>query len=577
MKNKKKVISISLAAVCVIVIAAILFFNANFKDKWNSVKTNDLKDTKIYVEYANSKRIMTTLFFPKDYNMQVSGTFVLQKKEKDTYKTMKESSELPSDKDFGGFYNDSLDKNKYRNISFATLGFEFKDYYEKLEAGKYRLIFPVKANKKEYYMSIPFEITLDYEYTGEPKYKNKNVTTSVDMSLVKEYENCKKYINYSDFILGVDNQTFSRGLYNHLKEIELTTYKGKKEKITDLDKLHDTYAYFCEANMTRSDNEIYGSSFYNIVSSESTKFITMKIPEDAKKEKDKKTTVNMIFDYNGVKKRIECIVSGHFLTLTTDDFGFDNGLTPDSPTGFLLPLKNKQKSKNVYDYYVFNELEDVLNGLHKKSAVKNTESEDDDGEDDTYNDSESITLSADSIKLDKKIYKSINDASVKQAEWLEENKDLLRKYLQESNADNFDGFESGEKFYIYKFPIKVWNNSHGAVDESECSFLMFDKNKQDFYIITTSLDDNGNINIEDGQGYKSFDGEFIKQHKNTKYLYVKADMYHECLVDKDNNIHQESGNIKISGDFAGEFDFNKMGFSYNEVTKTSDCAEITIK
>ena len=80
MKNKKKVISISLAAVCVIVIAAILFFNANFKDKWNSVKTNDLKDTKIYVEYANSKRIMTTLFFPKDYNMQVSGTFVLQKK-----------------------------------------------------------------------------------------------------------------------------------------------------------------------------------------------------------------------------------------------------------------------------------------------------------------------------------------------------------------------------------------------------------------------------------------------------------------------------------------------------------------
>lgn len=355
-KIKYKIIAVS-AAIVVLAAAVItgIILQIRGNSAWDDISVNQLEDIKIYVRFVNSKRIYIDTFFPLDTSTIISDDYILQVKDGNDWSTI--GTDTDSKLEYGTADNSSIDDEKYPEIGYNSHQHEFIKDYGILDKGSYRIVFGAKRKKTEYYLAVPFDITLDYEYQKEPEEYEYTVTTNWGQGeLAEYYEQCHDYITYSEFPLGFENQTFSMDLYKHLKKAVLASGKTKQE-ISGTKELKKLYQYFAGAVMTRTDGGIYGATFFTDAD---LLYKTMEPPQKTE-ETGQSYGLTLTFGYNGTKKEIRCNISGHRLVVETSDFAFREQISERFPLGELIPAKEKKKLN--MEFYVFNKIGKAMEGM----------------------------------------------------------------------------------------------------------------------------------------------------------------------------------------------------------------------
>lgn len=352
-KTKYKIVGVSVAVVLLVAaMIVVVIFRGRGRGTLVDVPVNQLENLKIYVEFINSKRMRVEVFFPLDSFPLISDNYVLQRKGSDGWRAV--GTDIRAKMEYSTPNGRTVDDEKYPNVGFETRQFEFINDYDKLDKGSYRVVFGAKKKEKEYYLAVPFDITLEYEYLEEPEDYEYIVTTSFgEEELAEQYENCKEYVTYCEFPWGFENSTFSLELYRHLKKVTLVSGKDKLE-IIEADKLRKLYQYFAGAVMTRTDDEEYGATFFV---DDELYYKTMPVPY--KQEQTGQTyQVDFLFDYKGEEKKINCEVSGHRMVLETTGFAFSENISKRYPIGRLL--FDEKEETMAMEFYVFNEIEKAL-------------------------------------------------------------------------------------------------------------------------------------------------------------------------------------------------------------------------
>lgn len=355
-KIKYKIIAISavLAVLAAAVITAIIL-QMRGSSPWEDISVNQLGDIKIYVRFINSKRIYIDTFFPLDTPTIISDNYILQKEDGNSWETIEASAEPGLE--YGTADNSAVDDEKYPETGYNSHQYEFIKDCGVLDKGSYRIVVGAKREGKEYYLAVPFDITLEYEYQKEPEGYEYAVTTSWGQGeLAEYYEQCHGYITYSEFPLGFENQAFSMDLYKHLKKAVLASGKTKQE-ISGTKELKKLYQYFAGAVMTRTDGGIYGATFFTDAE---LLYKTMEPPQKTE-ETGPPYSVTLTFGYDGTKKEIRCNISGHRLVVETSDFAFREQISERFPLGELIPAKEKKKLN--MEFYVFNEIGKAMEGM----------------------------------------------------------------------------------------------------------------------------------------------------------------------------------------------------------------------
>ena len=354
--RKNKVIVLFSVIALLMVVAAVIIFRVQGKKSFEEVPLNRLKNTKIYVDFVNSKRIHFNVFFPLDSSTVVSDNYIVQKKAGEEWETLGEDTR---DKmEYGSPNGFPIDETEYPQVGYETKEYEFIDDYGGLDKGKYRVIMGAKTQGKEYYLSIPFDITLEYEYLKEPTDYEYSVTTNWGQEeFIDIYKKCKDYVTYSELPRGIENSMFSFDMYKHLKKITWVSGSDKLD-ITKADKMQELYQYFAASVMTRTDEEVYGSTFFT--DDDTLYYRTIPVPENIEQGEENYQVI-FFFEYDGKTKKMDCQVSGHSMVVETTDFAFRDGISERFPMGGLYPVK---RGKNmVMGFYVFNDIENVLEGM----------------------------------------------------------------------------------------------------------------------------------------------------------------------------------------------------------------------
>lgn len=364
MRNLKKIIiAVFVIAIGVGVLTGMRYFNS---DPLEHVSLNQLKDFKIYVNYVNSKRISFDVFFPiYDYKVEDSPTYTLQEKgEGGSWNTLFSVKDKGCGPRTMSIPDMSVEEDawNYEDVGFASLEYDFIQDYQCLETGDYRVIFPLKVNGRKEYFEIPFEISGGYLYEIEPEEYEYTAATYSPLDFVEEYEMCKDYITYDAFVNGFQNMLFSRDLFEHMTKIIIISEDGSRE-IQEADEMHDFYEYFAMASLSRSDGGIGGATYFYNLDRDTFWNNTLNVPRNMGKS-DQTRTVNFFFDYEGQEKSISCEISGHKLIVRTRDFDFDEDMSEQLPLHELMPVDHGEE--RTMEYYVFNEIEEVLINYQKK-------------------------------------------------------------------------------------------------------------------------------------------------------------------------------------------------------------------
>ncbi len=360
MNKKKKIAIITFLAISAIALAV---YFATSRPQTRHGKLNTLKDVKIFVGFANANRISMEIFFPLKDEVIIPGTYELEQKASNgKWKTVKkaysydtddlENTSVLSESIYDACEETSKDE-KYKDIGYGTQIFEFIERYGSLEAGTYRVIFPVRKDSKRYDLSAEFSIDREYEYTDEPE--NSIATTTSYLELIPAYEACLasgEYVTYGDFPLGFQNRTFTKNLYTHLSGMELSL-DGKKKPVAQ-NHLKKTYEYLASSILSRQGKSVYGSTLFSNDDDLSFNPLRSNQKDEASK---KDLTLSLTFDYDGKKKEISCTINGHRLKVETTDFFFDEEASSILPWGEPEPITEKNKGTGISaEFYVYNEL-----------------------------------------------------------------------------------------------------------------------------------------------------------------------------------------------------------------------------
>lgn len=360
-KKIKKRVWIGIAVLLAAALGLTLFFFLQRKsaDPPAEMQVNQPEDIKIKIDNVNSRRMNLRIYFPLDrYKLVTSDSYYLQQSAgKGGWKTLycggdidtytlewDESIEISTDHEPG----------KYANIGFASLEPDFLQDSGCLEAGKYRIVLPVKIKGKKYYLAAPFEISDGYDCAEEPTEYEYIPMVFAGLDWVDDYENCRDYVNYDEFLSGFMNHTFNRDMYQHMTKIRIDSGSSSRE-ISVREEMRELYAYFTGATLSRTGKEKYGSTFF--ADSDTLEYKCLDVPNAA--ETDEPTQkVEFFFDYDGTERRMSCEVRGHILTVRTTDFAFDESASERFPVKPLQPIEEKKEIE--LEYYVFNELAKAL-------------------------------------------------------------------------------------------------------------------------------------------------------------------------------------------------------------------------
>lgn len=361
-KKIKKIVWIGIAVLLVAALGLTLFFFLRRKsaDPLAKVQVNQPEDIKIKIDNVNSRRMDLRIYFPLDqYNLVTLDCYYLQQSAgKGGWKTLYYGGD--TDTNHSSEWDESIEVStdhepgKYVDIGFATLEPDFLQDGVCLEAGKYRIVLPVKIRGKMYYLAAPFEISDGYDCEVEPRGYEYTPMVFAHLDWVDDYENCKDYVNYDEFLSGFMNHTFDRDMYQHMTKIRIDS-GGSSREISVREEMRELYVYFTGATLSRTGEEKYGSTFFADL--DTLEYKCLDIPDAA--ETDGPTQkVEFFFDYDGTERRMSCEVRGHILTVRTTDFAFDESASDSFPVKPLQPTEEKKEIK--LEYYVFNELAKAL-------------------------------------------------------------------------------------------------------------------------------------------------------------------------------------------------------------------------
>lgn len=353
MKKRYLIIGISITVVLIAVVLGLVFFRGRQEEQLKNISVNQLENIKIYVNYVNSKRICLDFFAPLDSSIVVSDNYALQKKSGNEWKALRANTRL--NMEYSSLAPMPIDDEKYSQIAYESKLYEFIRDFDRLDKGSYRIIVGAKNKEDEYFLAVPFDVTLEYEYLEEPTDYEYSVTTSFGQEgLADEYEKCVDYITYSDFPLGFENFTFSLDLYHHLKKVSLSSW-GEVLEISEEEKKRELYQYFSGAILTRLDDAIYGSTFFTDI--DTLYYKTLQVPEKQKQEGNA-FQLRFYFDYDGKSKEINCQVRNHTMKVEMIGLAFSDDLSERFPLGDLMPVESDERQ--VMEFYVFNDIEKAL-------------------------------------------------------------------------------------------------------------------------------------------------------------------------------------------------------------------------
>lgn len=363
MEKKQKRVWIGIAVLFSAALGMALFFFLwrQSADPLAKAQVNQPEDIKIKIDYVNSRRMDLRIYFPLDqYKLVTPDGYYLQRSAgKGRWRTLYHGGD--ADTDHNSEWDESIEVStdhepgEYADIGFATPAVDFlQDGGACLEAGKYRIVLPVKIRGKKYYLAAPFEILDGYDCEEEPTEYEYSTMVFADLDWVDDYENCRDYVNYDEFLSGFMNCTFGRDMYRHMTKIRIDSGDSSRE-ISAQEEMRELYTYFTGATLSRTGKEKYGSTFF--ADEDTLEYKCLDVPDAA--ETDGPTQkAEFFFDYDGTKRRMSCEIRGHILTVRTADFAFDASASDNFPVKPLQPTEEKKEIE--LEYYVFNELAKAL-------------------------------------------------------------------------------------------------------------------------------------------------------------------------------------------------------------------------
>lgn len=57
----------------------------------------------------------------------------------------------------------------------------------------------------------------------------------------------------------------------------------------------------------------------------------------------------------------------------------------------------------------------------------------------------------------------------------------------------------------------------------------------------------------------------LREHPDEKYIYL-CGAGRVRLLDKDNNLYKDDGEVRVKGDYYHALDYKEIGFSYHDIT-----------
>ncbi|MDE6851351.1 MAG: hypothetical protein K2J67_02535 [Lachnospiraceae bacterium] len=360
-KIKKRVwIGIAVLLAAALGMALFFFLRRHFADPLAKVQVNQPEDLKIKIDYVNSRRMDLRIYFPLDqYKLVTLDSYYLQQRTGNgRWKTLYYGGD--TDTNHSSEWDESIEistdheSGKYAGIGFATPAIDFLQDGGCLEAGKYRIVLPVKIRGKMYYLAAPFEISDGYDCAEEPTEYEYTTMVFADLDWVDDYENCRDYVNYDEFLSGFMNYTFNRDMYRHMTKIRIDS-GGNSREISVREEMREVYTYFAGATLSRTGKEKYGSTFFADL--DTLEYKCLDVPDMP--ETDESTQkAEFFFDYDGMERRMSCEIRGHILTVRTTDFVFDESASDRFPVKPLQPTEEKKEIE--LEYYVFNDLAKAL-------------------------------------------------------------------------------------------------------------------------------------------------------------------------------------------------------------------------
>lgn len=363
-KTKKRVWMGTIIAVLLVFalgMAWFFFVQRRLADPLEKVQVNQLEDIKIKIDYVNSRRMDLRIYFPLDqYNLVTLDTYYLQQSAgKEGWKTLYYGGD--TDTNHSSEWDENIEVStdhepgKYVDVGFAT---PYIDFFLQdgvcLEEGKYRIVLPVKVRGRIYYLAAPFEISDGYDCEVEPRGYEYTTMVFADLDWVDDYENCRDYVNYDEFLSGLMNYTFNRDMYQHMTKICIDS-GGSSREISGREDMRELYSYFTGATLSRTGKEKYGSTFFADL--DTLEYKCLDIPDTVKTDGPTQK-VEFFFDYDGTERRLSCEVRGHILTVKTTDFAFDESASDRFP---VKPFQPTEERKEItLEYYVFNKLAKAL-------------------------------------------------------------------------------------------------------------------------------------------------------------------------------------------------------------------------
>ena len=361
-KRTKKRVWIGMAVLLAAALGMALFFflRRQFADPLAKVQVNQPEDIKIKIDYVNNRRMDLRIYFPLDQYKLVTldSYYVQQSAGKRGWKTLYYGGD--NDTNHSSEWDESIEistdhePGKYTDIGFATPAIDFLQDGACLEEGKYRIVLPVKIRGKQYYLAAPFEISDGYDCAEEPTEYEYTTMVFAGLDWVDDYENCRNYVNYDEFLSGFINHTFNRDMYQHMTKIRIGS-GGNSREISGREEMREIYAYFTGATLSRTGKEKYGGTFFADL--DTLEYKCLDVPDVAKTD-GQTQKVEFFFDYDGTERQVSCEVRGHILTVRTTDFAFDESASESFPVKPLQPTEEKKEIK--LEYYVFNELAKAL-------------------------------------------------------------------------------------------------------------------------------------------------------------------------------------------------------------------------
>lgn len=186
-----------------------------------------------------------------------------------------------------------------------------------------------------------------------------------------------------------------------------------------------------------------------------------------------------------------------------------------------------------------------------------------------------VTLSADQVQITEEQYQQFEQIRTELHHVVLEKWDpvKLKKIYEKIPVNDFQ--EAGSCF-LSSVPYIVWDYEHN--DIYEVRLLAFSKDRSVCYHIMIGWMD-GKLDYQ-SMGYVGgncgVDNQIIPENQEETLIILKADYYHECFFSQNNQIFQLGDYVTAQEGVSDQFDFDRMGVSFQKATDLDVCVKIDL-